>query len=89
MHEEEHCQQVKGSDSNSVLSAGETSGVLSSGGVVTRSEYKKDKDVLEQIQCSATKGAGTCFIHGDSKRAGCVQPGEEEVQGIISMCMIM
>ncbi|NXC79801.1 UB2J1 enzyme, partial [Cercotrichas coryphoeus] len=41
-------------DPSSVLSTGETSGVLGSGGAVTRSEYKKDKDVLEQIQCSAT-----------------------------------
>lgn len=55
MHEEEHCQQVKGSDPTSVVSAGETSGVLGSGGAVARSEYKKDKDVLEQIHCSATK----------------------------------
>lgn len=29
--------------------------MLGSGGAVTTSEYKEDKDVLEQMQCSATK----------------------------------
>jgi len=53
LHQEDHCQQVKGHDPLLLLSSGKTtSGVLCP---VLGSLYKKDMDIWEQVLQRVTK----------------------------------